>query len=156
MNPCPCGYRGHKSSKCRCTQDAVARYQARISGPLLDRIDMQIEVAALEPMTLASAADGELSSVIAARVLRARQRQMDRQQVANNRMSTRDLDRYCKLGPKAECALRDTMLQLHWSARAYQRVLKVARTIADIENADTLSAEHVLEAIQHRRGVYSM
>ena len=155
MNPCPCGYRGHKSSKCRCTSDAVARYQARISGPLLDRIDMQIEVAALEPMTLAAAADGELSCVIAARVLRARQRQMDRQQVANNRMSTRDLDRYCKLSPKAECALRETMLQLHWSARAYQRVLKVARTIADIENADTLSAAHVREAIQHRRGVYS-
>ncbi|MFL6659551.1 MAG: YifB family Mg chelatase-like AAA ATPase [Massilia sp.] len=153
MNPCPCGYLGHASGKCRCSRDAVARYQDRISGPLVDRIDMQIDVAALAPMTLAAAADGEASAHIAERVARAHASQLARQQVSNQRMSSSDIERYCRPDSKAEQALRSAMLKLHWSARAYHRVLKVARTVADLAGADTINVNHVGEAIQYRRGL---
>ncbi len=137
----------------RCQPNFDDSHQARISGPLLDRISMQLEVAALEPMTLAKESAGETSSAIAARVARARARQLERQQHANQHMGTHELDRYCRLNGKAESLLRDTMLKLHWSARAYHGVLKVARTIADLAGVESLSAEHVGEAIQYRRGL---
>ena len=153
MNPCACGYLGHKSGKCHCTFEGVLRYQDRISGPLLDRIDMQIEVAAVEPETLSKDADGELSASIAERVARAYERQLARQHKSNQRMSTRDIDRHCRMDLDAERALRSKMIQLHWSARAYHRVLKVARTIADLADSYVLTEEHVSEAITYRRGL---
>ena len=153
MNPCSCGYLGHKSGKCHCTSEGVLRYQDRISGPLLDRIDMQIEVAAVEPEILSKEADGEASALIAKRVARAYERQLARQHKSNQRMNTRDIDRHCRLERQAEQALRLSMLKFHWSARAYHRVLKVARTIADLADSAVLTEDHVTEAIQYRRAL---
>jgi magnesium chelatase family protein len=153
MNPCPCGWLGHPSGKCRCSQDAVLRYQDKISGPLLDRIDLQVPVSAMAPESMAAQADGEASSAIAERVARAHAIQLDRQGKANQRLSTREIDRHCELDDAAEQLLRNAMRHLHWSARAYHRVLKVARTIADLGDATRLQSGHVAEAIQYRRGL---
>lgn len=153
MNPCPCGFLGHASKPCRCSPDAVLRYQGRISGPLLDRIDMQIEVAAMPPDALSAAADGEGSAAIAARVNRAYQLQLRRQDKVNQRLATHEIDKYCRLNSAGEQLLRTAMLRLHWSARAYHRVLKVARSIADLAGATAIAAPHVAEAIQYRRAL---
>ncbi|HEX8612872.1 MAG TPA: YifB family Mg chelatase-like AAA ATPase [Telluria sp.] len=153
MNPCPCGFLGHPSGKCDCTSDAVLRYQGRISGPLLDRIDIQIEVAALRPDTLLADADGEPSSAIAARVALAHQRQLTRQGKQNQALITGEVERHCRPDKAGEAVLRQAMLHLNWSARVYHRVLKVARTIADLADAPVILAEHVSEAIQLRRGL---
>lgn len=153
MNPCPCGFLGHASNKCRCTPDAIARYQDRISGPLLDRIDMQIEVAAMAPTALAEEADGEPTAAIALRVEHAFLLQLQRQEKSNQRLTTREIDRHCKLDAAGDKLLRETMLQWHWSARAYHRVLKVARTIADLAGTQRIARAHVAEAIQYRRSL---
>lgn len=153
MNPCPCGYRGHPSGKCHCTLEGVIRYQERISGPLLDRIDIQIDVAAMDPEALARMADGERSAVIAARVAAAHARQIIRQGKANGYMSTHEIDRHCRLDAAGEECLWKAMLQYHWSARAYHRVLKLARTVADLADTDQISAGHVGEAIGFRRSL---
>jgi magnesium chelatase family protein len=153
MNPCPCGWLGHPSGKCRCTPDAVQRYQDRLSGPLLDRIDIQIPVAAMAPDGMAGMADGEASSEVAARVARAHALQLARQGKPNRALGTRDIDRHCRLDPAAARLLGEAMGRLHWSARAYHRVLRVARSIADLADADRVHAEHVAEAIQYRRGL---
>jgi magnesium chelatase family protein len=153
MNPCPCGYLGHVSGKCHCTKEGVLRYQDRISGPLLDRIDMQIVVAALEPDVLSAPADGESSALIAARVARAHARQQTRQHKSNQGMSTRDIERHCRLDRAGELVLRQSMLQMHLSARAYHRILKVARTIADLNGSERIQETDVKEAIQYRRGL---
>jgi magnesium chelatase family protein len=153
MNPCPCGWRGHPSGKCHCTSDAVQRYQDRISGPLLDRIDMQIEVASMQPETMAAQADGEPSEAIAERVAHAYKLQLIRQGKPNRQLGTREIDRYCRLDAAGDGLLRASMAQLHWSARAYHRVLKLARTIADLAGSPRIQADHVLEAVQYRRGV---
>lgn len=153
MNPCPCGYLGHPSGKCRCSDDSILRYQHRISGPLLDRIDIQIEVAAIPPQTLAAAVDGETSTVIAKRVAHAARLQMLRQDKCNERLGTREIDLHCKLDADGEATLRNAMLRLHWSGRAYHRVLKLARTIADLAGTARISAQDVGEAIQLRRGL---
>lgn len=153
MNPCPCGFLGHASNKCRCTADGIARYQDRISGPLLDRIDMQIEVAAMAPAELGAEADGEPTAAIARRVEHAFQLQLQRQDKSNQRLTTREIDRHCKLDAAGDKLLRETMLQWHWSARAYHRVLKVARTIADLAGTQRIARAHVAEAIQYRRSL---
>lgn len=153
MNPCPCGYLGHHSNKCQCTADAVTRYQGKISGPLLDRIDMQIQVSALPHEDLMKQADGERSSAIAQRVERAYERQMIRQRKANHGLSSTEIDAHCKPDEAGAQLLRSAMTRLNWSARAYHRVLKVARTIADLADADTIRQPHVAEAIQYRRAL---
>ena len=153
MNPCPCGYLGHSNGKCRCTPDNIARYQGKISGPLLDRIDMQIQVGALPHEDLLKQADGETSAAILRRVERAFERQLARQGKANNLLSTKEIDLHCQPDAQAEQLLRNAMLKLNWSARAYHRVLKVARTIADLEQADQIGQAHVAEAIQYRRAL---
>jgi magnesium chelatase family protein len=153
MNPCPCGWSGHPSGKCHCTSEAVARYQDRISGPLQDRIDMQIEVAAMAPETMGALADGEATETIAARVGHAYALQLARQRKSNHRLNTREVDRHCRLDAAGEKILRGAMEHMQWSARAYHRVLKVARTIADLDGTPRILAEHVGEAVQYRRGL---
>jgi magnesium chelatase family protein len=153
MNPCPCGWQGHPSGKCHCTSEAVQRYQDRISGPLLDRIDMQIQVASMTPESMAALADGEPSEAIAVRVAQAYRLQLARQGKSNQQLLTREIDRYCRLDARGDKTLRDSMAHLHWSARAYHRVLKVARTIADLANSASIMQDHVAEAVQYRRGL---
>ena len=151
MNPCPCGYLGHNNGKCRCTPDQVSRYRARISGPLLDRIDLQIEVPALPESELTAAAGGESSAAIRARVEKARQRQMQRQGQPNSQLSTKEIDTYCIPDEAGNALLKQAISRLDLSARAYHRILKVARTIADIAGEDSIGAAHIAEAVQYRR-----
>jgi magnesium chelatase family protein len=153
MNPCPCGYLGHPSNKCRCTPDIVTRYQDKISGPLLDRIDMQIQVGALPHEDLVKQADGESSATIGARIERAFAIQLARQGAANNGLSTAGIDLHCRPDVAGEQLLRMAMTRLNWSARAYHRVLKVARTIADLAGITTIGSPQVAEAIQYRRAL---
>lgn len=153
MNPCPCGYLGHPANRCRCSPDQIRRYQSRISGPLLDRIDMQLGVSALPHADLLQAADGEPSAAIAARVACAALRQHERAGKGNSLLSTPELERDCQLDSAAATLLQSAMERMNWSARSYHRVLKVARTIADLAAVDVISAAHVAEAIQYRRGL---
>ncbi|MEC5216020.1 magnesium chelatase family protein [Actimicrobium sp. GrIS 1.19] len=153
MNPCPCGYLGHPANKCRCTPEQVARYQNRISGPLLDRIDMQIQVPALPHSDLLKPAEGEPSAAIAQRVGRAFDVGQARAGKANNFLTTQEIDVHCQPDSAAEQLLQSAMQRLNWSARSYHRVLKVARTIADLAGVEQISLPHVAEAIQYRRGL---
>ncbi len=151
MNPCPCGYLGHFNGKCRCTPDQVARYRAKISGPLLDRIDIQIEVPAVPQEDLLKQSDGESSAVIKSRVEAARQRQLTRQGKPNAQLTVTEIDSFCAPDIKSEALLRQAITRLNLSARAYHRVLKVARTIADLEGSEAIQIAHIAEAIQYRR-----
>jgi len=151
MNPCPCGYLGHPSGRCRCTPDQVDRYLRRISGPLLDRIDLHIEVAAVAQADLVQGACGEDSEAVRARVVRARLLQRSRQDCLNAQLSVQQLDQHALPAADAMKTLQQAAGKLGWSARGYHRVLKVARTIADLAGADGIEAAHVREAIQYRR-----
>ena len=151
MNPCPCGYLGHYNGKCRCTPDQVARYRGKISGPLLDRIDIQIEVPAVAQEDLLKQADGESSTTIQARAEAARQRQLARQGKPNAQLSVAEIDRWCAPGEDGEALLRQAIARLNLSARAYHRVLKVARTIADLAGSERIQTPHIAEAVQYRR-----
>jgi|SRR5471030_348264 len=153
MNPCACGYSGHESGRCHCTLEAILRYQSRISGPLLDRIDMQVAVNAVDPEALGSPSDGEASATIAVRVELAYQRQLARQHKSNQQLTTQEIDRYCKLDRAGGKLLLDAMTHLNWSARAYHRILKVARTIADLAGVSAIKSAHVAEAVQYRRAL---
>lgn len=153
MNPCPCGYLGHISGVCRCTPDLILRYQSRISGPLLDRIDIQIEVGPVDPEALAAEADGEPSAVIAVRVQAAADVQLARQGKRNQYLTTREIDQLCKLDKHGKAGLKSSMERFHWSGRAYHRVLRVARTIADMAGSERIAHNHVMEAIQYRRAL---
>ncbi|VVD69146.1 YifB family Mg chelatase-like AAA ATPase [Pandoraea terrigena] len=150
MNPCPCGNLGHPSRSCRCTGEAVARYRNRLSGPLLDRIDLHVEVPALRAETFAAPANGERSEVVAARVGQARERQLSRQGQLNCGLSSRSLEVQCALQPDARDVLHRAVTQHDWSARTYHRVLRVARTVADLAGSVTIDAHHVAEATQYR------
>jgi len=156
MNPCPCGYLGAFAATgqhCRCTPDAVARYQGRLSGPLLDRIDLQVEVPAVKPAELMGAADGETSTVIAQRVHAARQRQLVRQGVPNAELPVADIERHCALDDTSRDLLHRAAQRLGWSGRSLHRVLKLARTIADLHGSDHIRSMHVAEAMQWRRAL---
>ena len=153
MNPCPCGYLGHRTRACRCSPDAVKRYHDRISGPLLDRIDLQIEVPAIDEREISSAPTGESSAVVAARVGRARDVQLTRQGVGNALLEGRAIDHHCSPDEPGGAMLQSTMVRLGWSARAYHRVLKIARTIADLEASGSVRTAHIAEAIGYRRGL---
>lgn len=155
MNPCPCGYLGDPLHACRCDPVAVERYRSRISGPLLDRIDIHLSVPAVPYGELAFGGAAEPSAAIRARVeaARARQRERFRDEPglhANAHMAAREVRRYCRIAPEVERLLRAAVERLGLSARAYHRVLKVARTIADLAGAEPLAAVHVSEAIQYR------
>lgn len=151
MNPCPCGYLGHHNGRCRCTPDQVTRYRSRISGPLLDRIDLHLDVPAVPQQELLRQAAGEPSAAVRQRTAAARALAQDRQGVPNARLSTRDIDRYCTPDPGGTALLRQAIARLGLSARAYHRVLKVARTIADLAGSPAVDGNHVAEAIQYRR-----
>jgi magnesium chelatase family protein len=153
MNPCPCGYFGHRTHACSCTPALVAKYQDRISGPLLDRIDMRVEVPSLTDQELLDLPGGETSARVAQRVLRAHGRARSRQGCANAMLTGADIDRLCRPEGAVRQLLHAASSRLGWSARAYHRVLKVARTIADLEDADELATAHVAEAIQYRRSL---
>jgi magnesium chelatase family protein len=151
MNPCPCGHLGSPLRACRCTPDVVARYQGRISGPLLDRIDVQVEVPAVAPETLAALPDGEPSAVIAQRVAVAREQALQRQGCANAALSGEALDRHCALDAATSKFLQTASARLGWSARSFHRVLRIARSVADLAGSDAIGLPHVAEAIQCRR-----
>jgi magnesium chelatase family protein len=155
MNPCPCGYLGHQVKRCRCTPDQVARYQGKISGPLLDRIDLQVEVPALAQDELLSktAVRGESSAAVAERVMAARARQLARQGVPNSLLEGAAIDAACPLDDTTRNFLGTAMTRLGLSARATHRVLKAARTIADLSNDANITVAHVSEAIQFRRAL---
>jgi magnesium chelatase family protein len=153
MNPCPCGWRGDPSGRCRCSPEVAARYLRKLSGPLLDRIDIQIEIPALAPAELSArpAAACEASAPIARRVAVARERQLARQRKTNRELSGREVDEVCRPDPAGEALLREAGERFGWSARAHYRVLKVVRSIADLAGNDTPSAAQVAEAVQYRR-----
>jgi magnesium chelatase family protein len=151
MNPCPCGFLGHYSGRCRCTPDQVARYRSRISGPLLDRIDLQIEVPAPVQEDLMRHTPGESSAAVRARVAAARARALARQRKPNALLATREIDRHCAADAQGEILLKQAISRLGLSARAYHRILKVARTIADLAGVESVAGSHVAEAIQYRR-----
>ncbi|HQN64723.1 MAG TPA: YifB family Mg chelatase-like AAA ATPase [Methylophilus sp.] len=152
MNPCPCGYLGHFNNKCRCTPDQIARYRAKISGPLLDRIDLHIEVPALKENELISKTSNESSKDIQARVEAARQIQLQRQEKPNNALGTHEIEALCQPDETGLNLLKTAIARLNLSARAFHRILKVARTIADLADSPQIQTAHVAEAIQYRRG----
>jgi magnesium chelatase family protein len=153
MNPCPCGQLGNAATACRCTPDAVLRYQGKISGPLLDRIDIQIEVPTIAAAQLAASADGEASAIVAERVRRARERALRRQGSVNGELAGEALDRHCRLDEAASHFLQHVTTRLGWSARSFHRVLRVARTVADLEGHAAITTSHLGEAIQYRRAL---
>lgn len=150
MNPCPCGYQGDPQGRCRCTPDQVARYRGKLSGPLLDRIDLHIEVPALPLSELQQAKPGEDSATVRARVLQARQRQLDRQPFLNKALGGSALDNACALDDNSRRWLEGALTRLRLSARAFHRVLRVARTIADLDGAVSVSNAHLAEALSYR------
>ena len=155
LNPCPCGQAGSPNATCRCDALTIERYLARLSGPLLDRIDIQLRVPAVAPAMLAGESGEEPSGAVRARVEAARERQRRRYAAepgihANAHLGPRSLWRHCRPSPEAEALLRQALAQLGLSARAYHRVLKVARTIADLAGAEEVGSGHIAEAIQYR------
>ncbi|MBI4192595.1 MAG: YifB family Mg chelatase-like AAA ATPase [Betaproteobacteria bacterium] len=151
MNPCMCGYLGHYSGRCHCTPDQVLRYRGKISGPLLDRIDIQIEVPAVAPEDLSRVSSDDSSGMIRVRVEQARAKMTARQGKENARLATREIDKYCAPDEKGATLLKQAISRLGLSARGYHRILKVARTIADLAGVECISVVHVAEAIQYRR-----
>lgn len=154
MNPCPCGYYGDSVKECTCSPSTIARYQRRISGPLLDRIDIFVDVPRVEYEKLADGAAGEPSRAVQGRVEAARARQRGRyagtKLGCNADMTPLEIRDFCPLESDGQALLRAAMQQLQLSARAFHRILKVARTIADLAGAETIGAAHLAEAIQYR------
>jgi magnesium chelatase family protein len=155
MNPCPCGFLNHPEKSCGCHPNAVQRYLQRVSGPLLDRIDMHIEVSPVKYTELNQSTDAESSQQIRLRILAARKLQLERYTkqsgtYANAHMNRREVEQYCQLSPEAQGILQSAMKKLGLSARAYERILKVARTIADLDASVNIATCHLSEAIQYR------
>lgn len=154
MNPCPCGYYGSKEKDCTCSQQAISRYIGKISGPLLDRIDICIEVSAVKYQKLSNDKEIETSETIKRRVDKARKIQQERYKkykiLSNSELTPKMIEKYCKLDEKGKRILEDAFNKLKLSARAYGRILKVARTIADLEESENIQVKHIAEAIQYR------
>ena len=151
MNPCPCGYAGEPDGRCRCTPDAVVRYRARLSGPLLDRIDLKIGMPRVSHAALRGGSGGESSAQVRLRVVAARARQRERAGKPNAWLGNREVERDCALALPLQALLDSAVDRLGLSARAYHRVLRVARTIADLDGSAAIASTHLSEAIQYRR-----
>lgn len=152
MNPCPCGYHGHPSGRCRCTEEQIARYRARLSGPLLDRIDLHIEVPPLAKGVLQDHEQREEdSATVRDRVVQCRERQQTRSGKANALLDNREVKKYCQLEKSEAQLLEQATEMLGLSARAHQRILKLARTIADMAHRESIEANHLTEAISYRK-----
>ncbi len=153
-NPQPCGFFNDPSRECHCSPLQIQRYVSRISGPLLDRIDIHIDMPAVRYRELRQGAKGESSEEIRRRVVRTRKRQLDRFRgekiYSNSQMSPRQLQKYCNISPDCERLLEQAMARLGLSARAHDRILKVARTIADLAESREIEVPHISEAIQYR------
>jgi magnesium chelatase family protein len=154
MNPCPCGFHGDPYHSCNCSPTLIRKYLQRISGPLLDRIDIHLEVPRLRQEELLGLQPGEPSAAIRERVVRARWRQLERLQpyglVCNAQMSSKLVRQFCPIGEEVRSYLRTAVQRLGLSARAFDRILKIARTIADLEGEDTIQLPHIAEAVQYR------
>lgn len=154
MNPCPCGFAGDPTRACRCSALEIQRYRSRISGPILDRIDLHVEVPPVRIDDVHGDLQAESSKQVRSRVMAARLKQRSRfrkrQIYANAAMGPKDVEQYCALDPHGRRLLREAMATLQLSARAYHRILKVARTIADLEDSEAIAGHHLLEAIQYR------
>ena len=153
MNPCPCGFLGSPQRACRCTPDQVARYQGKLSGPLLDRIDLHVEVGSLAADELVNTPPGESSDAVRGRVAQARNRALQRQGSANQTLQGQAIDAQCQLDAATARFLNTAATRLGWSGRGIHRCLKVARTIADLAGAKTVQVTHVAEAVQYRRAL---
>lgn len=153
MNPCPCGYLGHARRTCRCTPEQVLRYRGKLSGPLLDRFDLMVEVGSLSLDELQTLPAGESSAQVRERVEAARQRQWQRQGKSNASLQAAELALHCVLPPALQQQLNQLLEKLDLSARAYHRVLRVARTLADLAGSQEVSRQHILQAVQFRRGL---
>jgi magnesium chelatase family protein len=153
MNPCPCGYRGDPNGRCECTPGRIDMYRARVSGPLLDRIDLRIEVPMPSPQELAAGVPtGESTAQVAEKVADARRRQLARAGKLNSRLSVAELNAFCRLDADGERVFWQSQAKLGLSARSYHHTLRVARTIADLEGSASIEARHVAEALQLKRG----
>ena len=153
MNPCPCGYLGSSLRACRCSPDQVSRYQGKLSGPLLDRIDLHVEVGSLAANELINSAPGENTQAIRARVVTARALAISRQSSTNQALDGQAIDAQCRLDDAAARFLNTAATRLGWSGRSIHRCLKVARTIADLADAQAVQVTHVAEAVQYRRAL---
>ncbi|MCX7125701.1 MAG: YifB family Mg chelatase-like AAA ATPase [Gammaproteobacteria bacterium] len=158
MNPCPCGYAGDPSGRCKCSAETVTKYQNKLSGPLLDRIDMHVTVPPLPPTLLLNQTKekAESSGVVKERVLKAREKQMQRAQCTNAQLSSENVMKYCPVAEKDHQFLENAMTKLGLSARAYHRILKLSRTIADLEESDHISQLHLQEALGYRRQIIAV
>jgi magnesium chelatase family protein len=155
MNPCPCGHFGDPTRECHCTPPMIQRYVAKISGPLLDRIDIHIEVPAVKYKELRTTVLSEDSATVRARVIAARDRQLERYRgekktYCNAQMLPKMFRKHCGISAEGEKLLENAITRLGLSARAHDRILKVARTIADLEGAESIAPKHLSEAIQYR------
>ena len=154
LNGCPCGFYTDPNRECTCTMPQILRYRSKISGPLMDRIDIHVEVPAVKYRDLTGESSGEDSEAIKARVNRARevqrQRFAGRRIYSNAQMTSRHLKKYCQIGQSSKALLEQAIDKLGLSARAFTRILKIARTIADLEGVESIATHHISEAIQYR------
>ena len=155
MNPCPCGYYGDPVKECKCSSTVITRYQKRISGPLMDRIDIFLDIPRIEYEKLVDEGSAEPSSIVRTRVEKARQIQTLRfkgsKLTCNAEMTTVEVKQYCKVDAAAQALLKAAMKQIHFTARSFHRTLKLARTIADLDGCETIETRHLAEALQYRQ-----